>query len=103
MVTTPKTPKSNRMIVMPQILCDEMQEYLTMFYTKTDTDRIFPITKHYLKHEMERGSKKAGVKRIRIYSLRHTFSTMALENGMDIKLLSSMLGHVSSATTIDIL
>ncbi len=27
---------------------------------------------------------------------------MALENGMDIKSLSSMLGHVSSATTIDI-
>ncbi len=39
---------------------------------------------------------------MRFHDLRHTPSVMALENGMDIKSLSSMLGHVSSATTIDI-
>jgi len=33
-------------------------------------DRIFPVTKHYLHHEMDRGSKAAGVKRIPIHSLR---------------------------------
>lgn len=32
----------------------------------------------------------------------HTFSTMALEAGMDVKTLSALLGHVSSATTLDI-
>ncbi len=34
--------------------------------------------------------------------LRHTFTTMALENGMDIKTLSAALGHISSETTIDV-
>ena len=36
------------------------------------------------------------------YQLRHTFATMALENGMDVKTLSATIGHVSAATTLDI-
>ena len=41
-------------------------------------------------------------KRIRLHDLRHTFATTALANGMDIKTLSSIIGHVSSSTTLDI-
>ena len=37
-----------------------------------------------------------------IHDLRHTFATLALQNGMDVKTLSAMLGHVSAATTLDI-
>lgn len=37
-----------------------------------------------------------------LHSLRHTFATLDLENGMDVKTLSAMLGHVSAATTLDI-
>ena len=46
--------------------------------------------------------ERANCKRVRFHDLRHTFATMALENGMDIKTLSSVIGHKSSATTLDI-
>ena len=72
-ITPPKTEKSNRTIKMPQFLCDEMQEYLKMFYSPNNSDRIFPISKSYLHHEMDRGSKAASVKRIRIHDLRHPY------------------------------
>ncbi|MBR2370624.1 MAG: tyrosine-type recombinase/integrase, partial [Clostridia bacterium] len=46
--------------------------------------------------------ERSGCKDIRFHDLRHTFATMALENGMDIKTLSAMIGHISSETTLNI-
>ena len=68
-VTEPKTPKGNRIISMPDFLCQQMQEYLHSLYGCKPTDRIFPITKSYLHHEMDRGSKEQGIKRIRVHDM----------------------------------
>ena len=46
--------------------------------------------------------ERAHCKHVRFHDLRHTFATMALENGMDVKTLSAMIGHVSSETTVNI-
>ena len=72
-ITTPKTKKSNRVIKMPKFLCGEMEDYLKMFYSTGANERIFSVSKHYLHHEMDRGAKAAGVKRIRIHDLRHPY------------------------------
>ena len=37
--------------------------------------------------------KDAGLPHIRFHDLRHTFATTALQNGVDVKTVSSMLGH----------
>ena len=72
-ITSPKTKKSNRTIQMPDFLCQEMQEFFKMQYGLKKKDRIFSVTKSYLHHEMDRGAKAAGVKRIRIHDLRHPY------------------------------
>ena len=44
----------------------------------------------------------AGCKHVRFHDLRHTFATLSLQNGMDVKTLSTIIGHVSSSTTLNI-
>jgi integrase len=94
-VTTPKTPKSNRVIKMPQFLCEEIQDYLKQLYSAEPDSRIFPITKHYLKHEMDRGSKKTGVKRIRIHDIRHSHISLLIDMGFTALAIADRVGHES--------
>lgn len=98
-ITTPKTKKSNRTIKMPKFLCDEMQEYINMFYEPNENDRIFPVSKSYLHHEMDRGSKTAGVKRIRIHDLRHSHVSLLIEMGFTALAIADRLGHESIEVT----
>lgn len=44
--------------------------------------------------------RDAGLGHIRFYDLRHTFATMALQNGVDVKTVSSMLGHFDAGFTL---
>jgi integrase len=94
-ITEPKTPKSNRTISMPDFLCEEMQEYIKSLYGHRATDRIFPITKSYLHHEMDRGSKAAGVKRIRIHDTRHSHVSLLIEMGFSAIAIADRVGHES--------
>ena len=94
-ITSPKTKKSNRTIKMPQFLCEEMKEYLGMIYGLKKKDRIFTVTKSYLHHEMDRGAKESGVKRIRIHDLRHSHISLLIEMGFSAVSIADRVGHES--------
>ena len=94
-ITTPKTKKSNRTIKMPNFLCDEMRDYLGMLYGVKKKDRIFTVTKSYLHHEMDRGAKEAGVKRIRIHDLRHSHISLLIDMGFTALAIADRVGHES--------
>lgn len=98
-ITTPKTKKSNRIIKMPQFLCEEIQEYIGMLYGLKKKDRIFTVTKSYLHHEMDRGAKAAGVKRIRIHDLRHSHISLLIDMGFSAVAIADRVGHESIEIT----
>ena len=99
MITSPKTEKSNRIIELPQFLCDEMEDYFGMLYKLKDNQRVFDISKSYLHHEMDRGSKKAGVKRIRVHDCRHSACAALIELGFSPVQIAERLGHESATIT----
>lgn len=94
-ITSPKTVKSNRTIKMPEFLCEEMRDYIRMLYEVGANERIFQLTKSYLHHEMDRGAKEAGVKRIRIHDLRHSHISLLIEMGFSALAIADRVGHES--------
>ena len=60
-----------------------------------------PISPDSVLHMLHRVLKRAGLPRVRFHDLRHTFATLALQNGVDVKTVSGMLGHYSAGFTLD--
>ena len=93
---------------MPITLGTTAMEILQVQREKTgQSDYIFPsptggpISPDSVLHMLLRVLKRAGLERVRSHDLRHTFATLALQNGVDIKTVSSMLGHYSSGFALD--
>ncbi len=53
------------------------------------------ITKSYLHHEMDRGAKESGVKRIRIHDLRQSHISLLIEMGFSAVAIADRVGHES--------
>lgn len=98
-ITKPKTKKSIRVIAMPQVVAQEMKDFLDSIYGIEDNDRIFVISKSYLHHEMDRGVKETGVKRIRIHDLRHSHVSLLIDMGFSAVAIGNRVGHESADIT----
>ena len=70
-----------------------------MQYGLKKKDRIFTVTKSYLHHEMDRGAKTAGVKRIRIHDLRHSHISLLIDMGFSAVAIADRVGHESIEIT----
>jgi integrase len=100
----PKTDTSMRTISIPQ----EAIDLLTQEHDKhPDNPYMFPSPKTgymYYPDSVVNLHKKilkdAGLEHLRFHDLRHTFATMALQDGVDVKPVSSMLGHYNAGFTL---
>ena len=74
---------------------------------KTNDTYVFPspnggpISPDSVNNMLKRVLERAGIPKVRFHDLRHTFATIALQNGLDIKTVSGMLGHFSAGFTLD--
>ena len=93
--TDPKTPKSNRVVTMPDFLVDELKYYMSMLYDLQKDSRVFPVTKNYLYQRMDKGCKEQGLTRIRVHDLRHSHVSLLINMGYSAVAIADRMGHES--------
>lgn len=102
LLQAPKTEKGKRDIPVPQSVLDHLKEYVGMLYDYEADERLFPYSKNFLAFEMRRNAPLAGVKRIRIHDLRHSYASMLIELGFEPLLIAELLGHEHVSTTLEV-
>ena len=101
-INPPKTEKGKRVVTLSENLVLHLKEYIEKMYGMKGEDRLFPVTKSYLEHEIARGIKESGVKRIRLHDLRHSYASVLISKlGAQPKLVADRLGHEKIQTTLD--
>lgn len=110
-----KTKAGERVIPINDIMIQKLQkqkeqqetiaEMLNKEYNKYNLVNINsagnPISPRNAYRLFKRLTKKLDIEQIRFHDLRHTFSTLFLQNGGNIKTLQQILGHASISTTMD--
>jgi integrase len=99
-ITEPKTPKSRRVVLMPDFLCDELRAYEALQYAHKPSDRMFHVSKTNLAYHLKASADKAGVKHIRVHDLRHSHVSLLIELGFSPVAIAERVGHESIEITL---
>lgn len=101
-LTSPKSRKSARTIPLHKDILDLLKERAgengTFFLTGKENRYIEPRT---MQNRFKTIIRTAGIAEANFHALRHTFATRSIENGIDAKVLSEILGHASVKLTLD--
>ncbi len=101
-ITTPKTNASIREIPIPKILVSYIVDFKLSngqyVLTNKKGDCIEPRVMQY---RFKKYIAEAGISDANFHALRHTFATRCIEAGVDVKVLSEILGHSSVNITLD--
>jgi len=101
-ITTPKTNASIRQIPIPKMLVD----YIIGFKSSNDQYILTNKNGNYIEprvmqYKFKKYIQIAGISDANFHALRHTFATRCIEAGVDVKVLSEVLGHSNVNITLD--
>ena len=124
LINPPKTAGSERTIIIPEFLTDELKQYVSHLYKpdpeerifnkrqknqnefssfiRDPEERIFNKRPQYVRSILRDRAEKAGVKQIRVHDLRHSHASMLINLGANPVLVANRLGHESADITLKI-
>lgn len=101
-IANPKTEHSVRTVPIPKFLIEILKQYRSdkdvYIFTNTDKPKDPRALEKYFKDLLSR----CGIRNLVFHALRHTYATRSREAGIDIKILSELLGHSTYKITLDI-
>jgi len=101
---SPKTQSSQRTIPLSSSILRIIKPFMKIangdHYVLSNDSK--PVEPAVLRIHYKKVLEKAGVPNITFHGLRHTFATRCVESKCDVKTLSSILGHSSITTTMNL-
>ena len=100
-ITPPKSDSANRIIPLPEELCDYLaplrREGAYLLTGKAGK----PVEPKTMRRRLKSILEKCGIAQSTFHTLRHTFATRCAEAGVDPKCLSAILGHADVSVTFN--
>lgn len=99
--STPKTSKARRLLPLSDavVALIERQPQRGEYIFSTETGGC--LDPSHVQRVMRSAAKRAGVK-TNVHGLRHSFTTMALEAGINIRTISDLLGHADVRMALEV-
>jgi integrase len=113
-IVDPKSASSRRTVELTQIAINALRSYRDSWEERREllgsewrgTSTVFAsdvgtaLDPTNVGHRFGRAIKAAGLRRVRVHDLRHTAATLALQQGVNPKVVQEMLGHSSIMLTL---
>lgn len=99
-IDKPKTQCSNRVIPLPEFLLPYLQAQRREPEAYLLTGKRCFMEPRVCLERYKRVLRLSGVRPYTFHTLRHTFATRCVENGVDIKSLSEIMGHSNVTVTM---
>jgi integrase len=114
-IQPPKTRTSRRQVTMPPSLALLLRTYREQTETQRlltgkalrDTDFVFahpdgtPLDQSTVTHVFRKVAHRAGFEGLRLHDLRHSYTSLMIAAGVNIKVISQSLGHANIGVTLD--
>lgn len=105
--TAPKTSGSRRVVKFPEPIKRELMN-LQLTSPITQTNYVFlsgahtPLDRNHVRNRiMKPALVRAGLRSVSVHSLRHSYATLMIHQGENMKFIQSQLGHSSMRVTFD--
>lgn len=107
-ITTPKTKGSCRVIPLPQLLINDLlilrkaqDDYIQFNENWFVFGTFEPMSKDIIRRRKNNNCVLAGVKQIRIHDFRHSCASLLINNGANITMVATYLGHTKVDETLN--
>lgn len=94
----------DRLVPIPESLINKIREYYIearpAIWLFEGNERGTKYSETSLREAFIKAKERTGIKKkLTLHSLRHSYATHLLENGVDLRFIQELLGHKSSKTT----